>query len=286
MDPPMMLPFLPSINQSIYQMDYPYLYPINHGQGQAQSNIPTQSVPQPPSQPMQSQIPNQSILQTIGNQNIQSQSIAQSQGVYSQPYQTMSQQATPLISYSPSQFMEKLHQILPLTPLRKLPNRPNIYQHLNAKRSKRKSKFTKLQDDLIVKLKNDGKNWVEIAEFTKVGSYLAARNRYQVIIGQQGNNNSSSWNQDYNNLLKSLLDKYENEKWKFITIELNKVTGKNFTVEDIKNLVKHLFNSNPFNFNVNDELINELIKEKKITEKAFETVKNNDYDDFLNYDFH
>ncbi|ODV70431.1 hypothetical protein HYPBUDRAFT_89718, partial [Hyphopichia burtonii NRRL Y-1933] len=167
--------------------------------------------------------------------------------------------------------IEKLQELLPVPPLAKAPIRPDINLTTNQKRAKRKSKFTQRQDELIVSLKRKGKSWVEIAEITEVGSYLAARNRYQVIVGQQGNNNSSSWNQEDKVLLKKILDSAEIEKWQFIANEFNKATGKNYTDVDCRDFIKLLFWMNPLNFQINEDTLIECEKEHKITEKALES---------------
>lgn len=167
-------------------------------------------------------------------------------------------------------FVERLQRAMPAPPLAKAPTRPEISMQLTQKRTRRKSKFTKGQDDLIVQLKQKGKSWVEIAEMSGVGSYLAARNRYQVIVGQQGNNNSSSWDESDKSLLQKLLDDAEIEKWKFIAVELNKATGKNFTDKECRDTVRTLFWANPVSFDVSEETMQECIKENKVTERANE----------------
>ena len=123
---------------------------------------------------------------------------------------------------------------------------------------------------MIVNLKKKGKSWVEIAEITGVGSYLAARNRFQVIVGQQGNNNSSAWDNTDKLFLNQLLDAGEIEKWRFICCELNKLTNKNFTDYECREMIRQLFWLNPASFGVNEETIIESQKEKKLTEKTIE----------------
>ncbi|KAG5419389.1 ADF1 [Candida metapsilosis] len=167
-------------------------------------------------------------------------------------------------------FPERLQSILPHPPLSKAPVRPDITVSSTAKRAKRKSKFTPEQDDLIVSLKRKGKSWVEIAEITGVGSYLTARNRYQVIVGQQGNNNSSAWDNNDKIFLRNLLDPAEFEKWRYIASELNKSTNKNFNDFEVREMVRVLFWSNPASFGVSEESIKEALKEKKLTDKTIE----------------
>ncbi|KAI5960874.1 ADF1 [Candida theae] len=167
-------------------------------------------------------------------------------------------------------FPERLQKILPHPPLAKAPVRPDITASSTAKRAKRKSRFTPEQDDLIVRLKRSGKSWDEIAEITGVGSYLTARNRYQVIVGQQGNNNSSAWDNNDKIFLRNLLDPAEFEKWRYIASELNKSTNKNFNDFEVREMVRVLFWSNPASFGVSEESIKEAVKEKKLTDKTIE----------------
>lgn len=103
-----------------------------------------------------------------------------------------------------------------------------------------------------------------------MGSYLTARNRYQVIVGQQGNNNSSAWDNNDKIFLRNLLDPAEFEKWRYIASELNKSTNKNFSDFEVREMVRVLFWLNPASFGVSEELIKEAIKEKKQTDKTIE----------------
>ncbi|CAI5758172.1 unnamed protein product [Candida verbasci] len=167
-------------------------------------------------------------------------------------------------------FPERIQEILPAPPLSRASIRPDITISTTAKRAKRKSKFSQEQDDMIVNLKRKGKSWVEIAEIAGVDSYLAARNRYQVIVGQQGNNNSSAWDNKDKVFLQQLLDAGEFEKWKFISNELNKSTNKNFTDYECREMIRELFWLNPVSFGVSEETIKECQKEKKLTEKTIE----------------
>lgn len=170
-------------------------------------------------------------------------------------------------SLTSQELVKQIQEVLPHPPLVSSEVRPDSYSRSNQRRAKRKSKFTKKQDEMIVALKREGKTWVEIAEITGVGSYLAARNRYQVIVGQQGNNNSSSFSVDDKNLLKNLLDIAELEKWRFIAVELDKATSKDFTDKECRDMIKQLYMSNPESFGITEETLHECIKEKKITEK-------------------
>lgn len=183
-----------------------------------------------------------------------------------------------------SDFYHRLQSLLPAPPLIKCANRQTMTINVSQKRAKRKSKFSKVQDDLIVELKHSGKNWAEIADITKVGSYLAARNRYQVIVGQQGNNNSSSWDDNDNYLLKTLLDKYEVAKWRYITNELNKVTNKNYEVEEVQQLLCQLVYLNPSSFGLTENLITELMKERRVTEKSMSSgTFKSDVNDYFSF---
>lgn len=187
----------------------------------------------------------------------------------------MAQMAQPIHNLNLEKFAEKLQEVLPVPPLSKMPIRADMNINLNQKRTKRKTKFTKKQDELILSLKKEGKSWAEIAEFSGVGSFLAARNRYQVIVGQQGNNNSSSWNGEDTETLRSMLDDGELAKWKYISVKLNKATNKYFSPKECRDMVRCLFWSNPLSFEVHEEVLNECIKEKRMTRKSFDhDIKN------------
>lgn len=283
------MPYLPSFNTSVYP-DYLYQqlsYNSNAAQvatnfGALIAQVPVNySIVQPQFQGQFNQYQQPYQAQYSKVQDItQAPQVAQpvrSQLPNVQPYSQVVS-----TSLSPATFVERITNLLPSPPLSKLVNRPNL-QYTQQKKSKRKSKFTKQQDDLIILLKHEGHNWLSIAEKAGLSSYLAARNRYQVIIGQQGNNNSLCWNKELNILLKKKLDKYENEKWLFITKEMNKIFNKNFDHHELQSAVQEMFNQNPYSFNLTDDVLVELLKEKKITEKAFEVAKDSDFDDFLSY---
>lgn len=165
-------------------------------------------------------------------------------------------------------FVEQLQQVMVRPPLSKAPVRPETAGPGANRRSKRRLKYTREQDDLILRLKKDGKLWVEIAEVSGVGSYLAARNRYQVIVGQQGNNNSSSWTAKDRRVLHQVLDNAELDKWRCIAAELSKASGKTFTSKECRDMVRYLFWTNPSSFGISDEVVTECAKEQKITERA------------------
>ncbi len=138
---------------------------------------------------------------------------------------------------------------LPIPPLCTAQPHPNALVVQPPQRIKKKSKYTKEQDDLILSLKKQGRSWVEIAEQVKCGNFLAARNRYQVLIGQQGGG-AVAWSYEDTIRLQSLLDKGEKEKWKFIATELTKVTSKRFTDVQCRDMIKELFSKNPSSFGV------------------------------------
>lgn len=172
--------------------------------------------------------------------------------------------------YTQEVIAERLQLCLPPPPLAEVVPRPQVSFPVTQKRAKRKSKFTKEQDEMIIALKKDGKSWVEIAEITGVGSYLAARNRYQVIVGQQGNNNLASWKEEDKIILQKMLDLAELEKWEFIASELKMSTGKNFSGKECREAIRALFWKSPMAFGVNEATLNECVKEKRITEKIHE----------------
>lgn len=168
---------------------------------------------------------------------------------------------------SSQELIEKLQILLPVPPLSKAFLRPDVSNFANHKRAKRKSKFTEEQDRTIVSMKRQGHSWVAIAEATGVGSYLAARNRYQVIVGQQGSKLMSSWSLKDRKLLQSLLDDAEINKWEYIASKLSKATGKKFTAKECRKYVRHLFWMDPTAMGVLMKTVAELEKENEITRK-------------------
>lgn len=164
-------------------------------------------------------------------------------------------------------YIEQLRDALPVPPLANAPTRPEPTPFNSHRRTRRRSKFSKSQDDMIVRLKKEGRPWVEIADIVGVGSYLAARNRYQVIVGQQGNNNSLSWTAEGRAHLQLLLDPAELEKWRYIAQELSKSTGKDYTAEECREYVRHLFWQNPAAMGVTEEALIEIQKERHITRR-------------------
>lgn len=186
-------------------------------------------------------------------------------------------------SHTQKQLIGRLQELLPVPPLVRAWTRPDVTLSTTHKRTKRKSKFSKRQDEMIVRLKKEGRSWVEIAEVVGVGSYLAARNRYQVIVGQQGNNNSLSWTAEDRDELHKLLDSAELEKWRYIALELSKATGKNYSPEECREHARQMFWQNPTAMGVLEETVVELQKEKRITERLLQAAAREDYDYLKKY---
>lgn len=134
------------------------------------------------------------------------------------------------------------------------------------KRSRRKSKFTPEQDKLIVQLKSENKSWVEIAEIAKVESYLTARNRYQVLIGQQGSSSHDFTEQDLFTL-KEIVDEAEIEKMKHLSKEFRKCTGKLCTYKQVRELIRYMFWKDPEQFDVGPSYLMELDRLQKLREE-------------------
>ncbi|GMM47909.1 hypothetical protein DAPK24_045070 [Pichia kluyveri] len=149
------------------------------------------------------------------------------------------------------------------------------------KRSKRRSKFSKEQDELIVKLKEENKSWVEIAEIANVDSYLAARNRYQVLIGQQGGG-ANECGPDEINVLKEIVDDGEIEKMKYLSKEFAKCTGKLCSYKQIRELLRYLFWKDPNKFDVHENYLSEL--QRLQMERMEEFAIEGEYDDNHNDD--
>lgn len=185
--------------------------------------------------------------------------------------------------HSQKQLIERLQELLPVPPLVTACTRPDVTLSNTHKRTKRKSKFSKRQDEMIVRLKKDGRSWVEIAEMVGIGSYLAARNRYQVIVGQQGNNNSLSWTADDRDELHKLLDSAELEKWRYIALELSKATGKNYSPEECREHARHIFWQSPTAMGVLEVAVIELQKEKRVTDRLLQAAAREDYDYLKKY---
>lgn len=116
-----------------------------------------------------------------------------------------------------------------------------------------------------------------------LGSYLAARNRYQVIVGQQGNNNSLSWTAEDRDELQKLLDPAELDKWEYIAKELSKAAGRVYSAQECRDYVRQMFWQNPVGMGVYDETITELQKEKRVTERLTLQPQRDDFDYLKRY---
>lgn len=129
------------------------------------------------------------------------------------------------------------------------PPNANALQPDPQPRPKKKSKYSAEQDAIILKLKREGKSWTEIAAAADCGNALAARNRYQVLIGQQGGG-TVIWDADDAHALKALLEEAERAKWNFIASELSRVRSKHFSPHEVRGKIKQLFDQNPSYFGV------------------------------------
>ncbi|KGK36516.1 hypothetical protein JL09_g4328 [Pichia kudriavzevii] len=162
----------------------------------------------------------------------------------------------------------ELSQNMLLPPFKSIkPNKESLREQ-KPKRSKRKSKFSKEQDEIILRLKKENKNWVEIAEAAKVDSYLAARNRYQVLIGQQGGSASDCGPDDVLTL-KTLLDDGEIEKMKYLTKEFRKCTGKSCDYRQVRELIRYLFWKDAGQFDVGVNYLEELQQKRSARHEEF-----------------
>ncbi|GME96899.1 unnamed protein product [[Candida] boidinii] len=127
--------------------------------------------------------------------------------------------------------------------------------------------------------------WVDIADLAGVGTYLAARNRYQVLIGQQGGGTSVCGPDDAI-ALQSVVDSGEIEKFKFIAKEFEKRTGKSYNHEQVREFIRFLFWRDPEIFNVNSGYLDELIKlQKQRSKNGLTNEHNHDPNSLLNDDF-
>lgn len=148
-------------------------------------------------------------------------------------------------------------QKVPIPPYATLKPSKESLRIQRPKRSKRRSKFTQEQDDTITSLKRQGKSWLEIAQAAGVESYLAARNRYQVLIGQQGGGTSECGPEEVTEL-QSILDEAELEKLRFIAKEFKKSTGRAVDAKDIRELLRSLFWRNPSEFDFDEGYLAQL----------------------------
>ncbi|GMG20620.1 unnamed protein product [Ambrosiozyma monospora] len=221
-------------------------------------------------QPQQAQV---QIQATMGNQQAQ-QLQQQAQQLSHQPrHDVISYQATGshhnqyqfsnkeivIDNHGVSVLAYKISQTIPIPPFANIEPTKKSMKAQQPKRSRRKSKFTKEQDELIINMKKAGKSWVEIAEVAGVGTYLAARNRYQVLIGQQGGGNSECGPDDVL-ALRELIDEGEIEKMKYLSKEFEKSTGKPYDYKQIRELLRYLFWKDPGNFDVDESYLTELMR--------------------------
>lgn len=117
----------------------------------------------------------------------------------------------------------------------------------DTERPKKKSKYSKEQDDTILELQKKHASWKEIAE-TVGCTELAARNRYQVLVGQQGG--SSILNSDEISKLKALLEEGEKKKWKVIAEKFSGKMNKKVSPQACQRKIKQLFFSNPGKYGI------------------------------------
>lgn len=144
--------------------------------------------------------------------------------------------------------------VLPLTlslpPLAAaVPPNMQVMRSANSDRPKKKSKYSSEQDDIILSMKKAGKGWHEIGEAAHCDNALAARNRYQVLMGQQGSG-SVYWDPEDNMGLKALLDDGERAKWEFVAAELSKIRRKNITSPVVRAKVRDMLFKNSILFKV------------------------------------
>lgn len=174
----------------------------------------------------------------------------QQQQHYHQHHQHHTQNYIDPLVYSAS-------QMVPLPPYANLKPTQASLQVQKPKRSKRRSKFTQEQDDIITSMKRQGKTWQQIAEAASVPSFLAARNRYQVLIGQQGGGTSECGPEEVREL-QAELDAAELEKLMYIAKEFKKSTGRNVSPRDIRELIRAQFWRNPAAFDFHTDYLTQL----------------------------
>ncbi|ONH68661.1 Adherence factor [Cyberlindnera fabianii] len=177
----------------------------------------------------------------------------------SQAQETQQNEDAPPTDEDVKKIISTLKATITCPPLREQPLQIDAVTDTPAKRIKRKSKFSKEQDEMIIDLKRKGKSWVDIAEITGVGSFLTARNRYQVLMGQQGAA-STVWSPEDVQSLQNLVDEGELEKWRFISRELYKLTRKLFSDAQCREIVRELFHDDPSEFGITEETLAELSK--------------------------
>lgn len=116
-------------------------------------------------------------------------------------------------------------------------------------RARKQSKYTQKQDQTILELKAKGHNWADIARAADCQNQLAARNRYQVLIGQQGGA-AFFWTADDCAVLQSLLDEAERAKWLYIAEELTKKLNRKITIAMVHFRMAHIFCEDPLRFGI------------------------------------
>lgn len=128
-----------------------------------------------------------------------------------------------------------------------LPSFPQALEPDPLPRTRKQSKYTPEQDQKILDLKNKGITWAEIAELTGCQNQLAARNRYQVLIGQQGGG-AYAWTSRECAFLQVKLDDGERAKWLYIAEELSRKFDRHFDYEAVFYQVCRLFAKKPEKF--------------------------------------
>ncbi|ANB12297.1 hypothetical protein AWJ20_546 [Sugiyamaella lignohabitans] len=130
-----------------------------------------------------------------------------------------------------------------------IPPNPNALQPDQRPRPKKKSKYTQEQDNIILEMKRAGKSWPEIAEAAECTDHLAARNRYQVLIGQQGGG-AVVWDAQDIASMKGLLEEGEKVKWEHVASELTRMRSKSITAEQVRAKIRQLFDQSPDFFGI------------------------------------
>ncbi|ODV92788.1 hypothetical protein CANCADRAFT_30835 [Tortispora caseinolytica NRRL Y-17796] len=102
------------------------------------------------------------------------------------------------------------------------------------------SKYTIEQDAVILRMRLEGSSWADIAAELNMQNPNSARNRFQVLIGQQGQV-AMKWGKNDESLLKRLLIDGERAKWIHIAIHLSKKTNKSFSPIACQKKFKELF---------------------------------------------
>ncbi|KAF7500179.1 hypothetical protein DV113_001811 [Geotrichum candidum] len=129
------------------------------------------------------------------------------------------------------------------------PINPNVMKSDPQPRPKKKSKYTPEQDQIILTMKKNGLPWTDISKAAQCGNHIAARNRYQVLIGQQGGG-AVVWDSEDTHTFKRMLEDGERAKWNFIANELSRIRSKKATPMACQRKVKDLFEQNPALFGI------------------------------------